>query len=138
MYSHKIHTRYTFGTKKEIWWSNLTTHLMIFAKQFDFGQKIRCCAKEVGNFSISKRPKIGAFLNFQKKKLRTMFCTKNTPLIFFGIISNSARFRAIFRNLRKRLESAILRGSRKCITKRFTYVELYCYLQTPLLNIAYF
>ena len=55
--------------------------LMIFVKKFDFGQKIRCYAKEVGNFSTSKCAKKCAFQNFSKKNiLRGTFWTKKPPL----------------------------------------------------------
>ena len=59
---------------------------MIFAKIFDFGQKIRCYAKEVGNFSISKRPKIGAFFIIVIVKVNN-FPTHHAPLRNFEIFT---------------------------------------------------
>ena len=51
---------------------------MIFAKKFDFGQKIGCNAKKVANFSTSKCPKNDAFQNFSKTNFwRTPFWIKN-------------------------------------------------------------
>ena len=91
------------GTKEEIcrWKPKNNEHLLIFddfgKKKIDYGQKIRFCEKEVGNFSTSNCAKNCAFQNFSKNK----FILNRTPFLI------------IFLNLRKRLESTVLAG-RQC------------------------